>query len=205
MADLLLLSYNQKQIVEVKFGVFRLKKATNLVIKGSKVVSPMRVGIISDTHIQSLDGGIELAEKLLRGPFSAVDVILHAGDHIFPDLASCFYPLPWYSVRGNMDSPQPDFPPQRVVQLADTRIGMIHGWGAPSGIEKRVLESFSTADIDVLVFGHSHRPVCRRVGSVLLLNPGSPTDRRSAPHHTVGLLHIGQTGQGVEGEIIRID
>jgi ferredoxin len=91
---------------------------------------------------------------------------------------------------------------KRVVQLADTRIGMIHGWGAPNGIEKRVLDGFSAENIDVLVFGHSHRPVCRRAGSVLLLNPGSPTDRRSAPHHTVGLLHI---GQGVEGEIIRID
>ena len=163
----------------------------------------MKVGIISDTHIHSLDAGMKLAEKLFKGPFSAVDVILHAGDHTFSDLASCFYPLPWYSVRGNMDLPQPDFPLQRVVQLADTRIGMVHGWGAPNGIEKRVLDSFSAENIDVLVFGHSHRPVCRRVGSVLLLNPGSPTDRRSAPHHTVGLLHIGQGG--VEGEIIRID
>jgi len=162
----------------------------------------MRVGIISDTHIHSLDAGTKLAEKLLRGPFSAVDVILHAGDHTFSDLASCFYPLPWYSVQGNMDLPQSGFPLQRVVQLADTRIGMIHGWGAPNGIEKRVWDNFSAENIDVLVFGHSHRPVCRRVGSVLLLNPGSPTDRRSAPHHTVGLLHI---GQGVEGEIIRID
>ncbi len=162
----------------------------------------MKVGIISDTHIHSLDAGMKLAEKLFKGPFSAVDVILHAGDHTFSDLASCFYPLPWYSVRGNMDLPQPDFPLQRVVQLAETRIGMVHGWGAPSGIEKRVLDRFSAENIDVLVFGHSHRPVCRRVGSVLLLNPGSPTDRRSAPHHTVGLLHI---GQGVEGEIIRID
>jgi len=162
----------------------------------------MKVGIISDTHIHSLDAGMKLAEKLLRGPFSAVDVILHAGDHTFPDLASCFYPLPWHSVRGNMDSSQSGFPLQRVVFLADKRIGMIHGWGAPNGIEKRVLDSFSAENIDVLVFGHSHRPVCRRAGSVLLLNPGSPTDRRSAPHHTVGLLHI---DRGVEGEIVRID
>jgi putative phosphoesterase len=162
----------------------------------------MRVGIISDTHINSLDAGMKLAERLLRGPFSTADLILHAGDHTFPDLASCFYPLPWYSVQGNMDLPQSDFPRQRIVSLAGVRIGMIHGWGTPDGIERRVLDSFSMENIDVLVFGHSHLPVCRRVGSVLLINPGSPTDRRSAPHHTVGLLHI---DQGVEGEIIRID
>jgi len=79
---------------------------------------------------------------------------------------------------------------------------MTHGWGVLAGIEERVLESFSTDCLDVLVFGHSHRPVCRQDGSVLLLNPGSPTDRRSAPYHSVGLLHINSE---VKGEIIRID
>ena len=162
----------------------------------------MKVGILSDTHIHSLDAGMALAEKLLHGPFADVDVIIHAGDHIHPDLESCFYPLPWYSVRGNMDPPQVTFPLQRIVQLAEIRIGMIHGWGAPKGIEKRVMDSFATADIDVLVFGHSHRPVCRRIGTVLLLNPGSPTDRRSAPYHSVGILDIGRE---VSGEIIRLD
>ena len=88
------------------------------------------------------------------------------------------------------------------MQLDEVQVGMVHGWGAPNGIEKRVLNSFSSTDIDVLVFGHSHRPVCRKVGSVLLFNPGSPTDRRSAPYHSVGILHIGSE---VMGEIIRID
>ena len=68
--------------------------------------SKLRAGVISDTHIQSLEAGMTLAQALLQGPFAGIDVILHAGDHIHPDLASCFYPLPWYSVRGNMDSPQ---------------------------------------------------------------------------------------------------
>lgn len=161
----------------------------------------MQVGVLSDTHIHSLDAGIALAEKLLNGPFAEVDAILHAGDHVHPYLDSCFYPVPWYGVRGNMDL-QDNLPLQRIVKLAETRIGMVHGWGTPSGIEKRVLQSFSPAAIDVLVFGHSHRPVCRTVGSLLLFNPGSPTDRRSAPYHTVGLLNLGTK---VTGEIIRID
>lgn len=162
----------------------------------------MRVGILSDTHIHSLDAGMALAQKLLAGPFVDVDVILHAGDHVHPDLESCFYPLPWYGVCGNMDSSHGSLPIQRIVNIADVQIGMVHGWGAPTGIEKRVLNSFSSTNIDVLVFGHSHRPVCRKVGSVLLFNPGSPTDRRSAPYHTVGILHIDDE---VTGEIIRID
>ncbi|MDX2479651.1 MAG: metallophosphoesterase [Desulfuromusa sp.] len=162
----------------------------------------MQVGVLSDTHIHSLDAGIELAQKLLNGPFSAVDAILHAGDHVHADLETCFHPLPWYSVRGNMDGSEGRLPLQRIVKLNKIRIGMVHGWGTPTGIEKRVLGSFSGRDIDVLVFGHSHRPVCRKVGSILLFNPGSPTDRRSAPYHTVGLLHIGSE---VSGEIVQID
>lgn len=162
----------------------------------------MRVGIISDTHVHSLETGLILAEKLLNDPFSDIEAILHAGDHVHGDLDSCFYPIPWYSVRGNMDSSSDGLPTQRVVTLGETRIGMVHGWGSPSGIEKRVLSCFPANDIDVLVFGHSHQPLCRKVGSVLLINPGSPTDRRSAPYHTVGILNIGSE---VTGEIIRID
>ncbi len=162
----------------------------------------MRVGIISDTHINSLDAGMVLAEKLLKGSFSDIDAILHAGDHVHEDLQSCFSPLPWYCVRGNMDTSCDMLPTQRVVSLENTRIGMVHGWGPPDGIEKRVLGCFSVNEIDVLVFGHSHRPVCRNLGSVLLFNPGSPTDRRSAPYHTVGILNLGTE---ITGEIIRID
>ena len=162
----------------------------------------MKIGVLSDTHIHSLDAGIVLAEKLMGGPFAAVDAILHAGDHVHPDLESCFSPLPWYGVCGNMDSPHGRLPIQRIVELADVRIGMVHGWGMPNGIEKRVMGSFFGDDIDVLVFGHSHRPVCRQLGSILLFNPGSPTDRRSAPHHTVGILDLGNE---IKGEIICID
>ncbi len=162
----------------------------------------MRVGVLSDTHLHSLDAGMALAQRLLNGPFADVDAILHAGDHVFADLDSCFYPLPWYGVCGNMDAPHVHLPAQRIVELANVRIGMVHGWGRPNGIESRVLNSFSASEIDVLVFGHSHRPVCRQVGSVLLFNPGSPTDRRSAPYHTVGILNLGLE---ITGEIIRID
>ncbi len=162
----------------------------------------MKIGVLSDTHIDKLADGENLAKKLLNGPFVDVDIILHAGDHVLPELESCFYPLEWYGVCGNMDTPQSSLPYQRVINLAGIKIGMTHGFGAPSGIERRVMNSFSGADIDVLIFGHSHQPVCRQVGSLLLFNPGSATDRRSAPYHTVGMLHIDSV---VTGEIIRID
>ena len=162
----------------------------------------MKIGVLSDTHIHNIAAGTALAQRLLLGPFADVDVILHAGDHVLPELESCFYPLKWFGVCGNMDTPQSNLPLQRIIDLGGIKIGMTHGHGAPSGIERRVINSFIGDDIDVIIFGHSHQPVCRQVGSVLLFNPGSATDRRSAPYHTVGILHIDAS---VIGEIVRID
>ncbi len=162
----------------------------------------MKIGVLSDTHLHDFKTCSELADMLLNGPFSRVDAILHAGDIVWPDFGLCFAPIPWYGVCGNMDTPASSLPVRRIVTLNSVRIGMIHGWGAPAGIERRVLGEFSTDKIDVLVFGHSHFPVCHQVGSVLLLNPGSATDRRSAPHHTVGILNLGDE---ISGEIVSID
>jgi len=162
----------------------------------------MKVGVLSDTHIHTLDAGMILAQKLLNGPFADVDAIFHAGDLVLPDLDSCFYPIPWYGVRGNMDAAQDILPTQISMTLANKKVGMVHGWGAPHGLETRVVNLFSGLNLDVIIYGHSHRPVCHKVGSVLLFNPGSPTDRRSAPYHTVGILNL---NTAVTGEIIRID
>ncbi len=162
----------------------------------------MKIGVLSDTHILDLATGHELAARLLSGPFAEVEAILHAGDVVIPDLESCFYPLPWYGVRGNMDSHIVGLPESRVLHLAGKSIGMIHGWGAATGIEQRVATAFAGQNLDVLVFGHSHQPLCCKTGSVLLFNPGSATDRRSAEKHTAGILTLGAT---VTGEIIPID
>jgi len=40
----------------------------------------------------------------------------------------------------------------------------------------------------VVVFGHSHIPWLEDEEGLLLLNPGSPTDRRRQPEHTLALL-----------------
>lgn len=164
----------------------------------------MQVGVLSDTHIQRFEQAKELAERLLCGPFAEVETVLHAGDATIPEVEQSFYPLPWYAARGNMDHMLTDVPISQVVTLADKRIGLIHGWGSFANIERRVLQHFSGQDVDAVVFGHSHMPVCRKVGSLLLFNPGSATDRRSAPRHTVGLLRI-KVGTAIQAEIIPID
>ena len=164
----------------------------------------MKVGVLSDTHITHPEQARDLAEHLLNGPFAEVEAILHAGDAVVPDVEKAFYPLPWYAARGNMDHSLVDVPVSQVVSFADKRIGLIHGWGSLGHIEHRVMQHFYGQALDVIVFGHSHQPVCRKVGSLLLFNPGSATDRRSAPRHTVGILQVA-VGESVHAEIIPLD
>lgn len=162
----------------------------------------IRIGVISDTHFSSLDEGLEFFDDLLVGVFADVELILHAGDVVHPELLASITDRPIVAVRGNCDAAAPDLPQQRIVSRGGYRIGMIHGWGGLSDLEPRVRAAFAGEALDVLVYGHSHFPVCRREGSLLLINPGSPTDRRQAPFHSVALLTLGRR---VSGKIVNLD
>jgi len=105
-------------------------------------------------------------------------------------------------VRGNCDEAAPDLPEKRIYEAAGFRIGLIHGWGGPDGIVSNVLSSFADVPLDALVFGHSHYPLCRQNGHVLLFNPGSATDRRAAPFHSVGILTLAEK---LTGQIVNLD
>jgi len=164
----------------------------------------MLIGVLSDTHIHCQEQAQQLADYLLSGPFSEVEAILHAGDAVVHELAHCFYPIPWYAVRGNMDQALVDVPISRVVTFEDKKIGLIHGWGSIGNIQQRVMRHFAEEQLDAIVFGHSHMPVCRKVGSILLFNPGSAVDRRTAPQHTVGILKVEPNAE-ISAEIIPID
>ena len=94
-------------------------------------------------------------------------------------------------------------PVSRVVELGGVRIGMIHDSGALSGRAERMRRRFP--DSDVVVFGHSHTPMNEAgVGGQLLFNPGSPTQRRAQPVHTMGELRIVE-GALIDHRIIALD
>ena len=162
----------------------------------------MKLGILSDTHFTSLADGLHFMETLCVGPFSDVDLILHAGDIVHPDLLYCFNDRPVLAVRGNCDEPSTGLPERRIEEIAGYRIGLTHGWGPPKGIVGQVLGSFADEQLDVLVFGHTHYPFCRLCDDLLLINPGSAIDRRDAPYHSVGLLELGST---IQASIVNLD
>ncbi len=67
-------------------------------------------------------------------------------------------------------------------------MAMIHDSGRKQGRRRRLRRRFP--DARVVVFGHSHIPFLEDEDDFMLLNPGSPTDRRRQPNHTFALLHV---------------
>ncbi|MDQ3289129.1 MAG: metallophosphatase family protein [Pseudomonadota bacterium] len=125
-----------------------------------------RIGVISDTH------GLlrPQAAAFLQG----ADHILHGGDigreEILHALAAI---APLTAIRGNVDTGEwaAAVPETRQVVLAGLRVHLLH--------DRRNLDIDPDAeDIDIVVSGHSHRPLVEHRDGVLYLNPGSAGPRR---------------------------
>jgi putative phosphoesterase len=120
----------------------------------------------------------------------AADAILHAGDFMELSVFEALRALgpPVWAVRGNVDSAelQARLPLSRVVPFGDARIAMIHDAGPAQRRLERMRARFPEAD--VVVFGHSHLPMVQWSPDreFAIFNPGSPTERRRAPAHTMG-------------------
>jgi putative phosphoesterase len=119
----------------------------------------------------------------------SADLILHAGDFmelpVLRELEALGPPV--HAVRGNVDSPelQALLPATRVVEADGARIALIHDAGPAEGRLARLRNRFPRAD--AAVFGHSHMPLHEERDGFAIFNPGSPTERRRAPGHTMGI------------------
>jgi hypothetical protein len=151
------------------------------------------VGLISDTHGRVRPDALEA----LRG----ADLILHAGDvggrKVVEALARI---APVRAVRGNTDDPHdPDLADRVDLVVAGMRVHVSHGHELAHPTPERLAARY---DADVIVFGHTHVAVVDRVGSTLVVNPGSAGPARFGGQVSVGRLVI--TARGVEAEIITL-
>jgi putative phosphoesterase len=163
----------------------------------------MLIAVISDTHLPR--GARRLPDACLERIASA-DLLLHAGDlmtvEVLRELEAIGPPV--IAVHGNMDSAELRrlLPAERVVEAGGARIAMVHDAGPRAGRLDRLRRRYGDR-ADAVVFGHSHVPLHERApDGFQIFNPGSPTERRRAPVHTMG---IARTGSGtLEFELIEL-
>ena len=140
-------------------------------------------GIISDTH-SFLDPALEVH-------FAGVDHILHAGDIGSPSVLDTLNSwAPTLAVKGNIDGGDLHFLPLEIDEVfAGKRIVVRHIAGnpfRPNARARRILETVP----DVLIVGHSHIPVFRRVGTTLWINPGAAGRHGFHQERCAAFLHI---------------
>ncbi|MFL5845428.1 MAG: metallophosphoesterase family protein [Solirubrobacteraceae bacterium] len=163
----------------------------------------MRLALVSDTHLPR--GARRVPDACVRHLRSA-DLILHAGDFSAVEVLDWLEGLgpPVAAVHGNVDSAalRDRVPERRVVDAGGARIGMVHDAGPAKGRLDRMRRAFPQAD--AVVFGHSHIPLHETAtDGFQIFNPGSPTDRRRQPVHTMGLATV--TSGRVRFELLALE
>jgi putative phosphoesterase len=150
----------------------------------------MRIAVISDTHMPR--GNRALPARAVM-ELREADAILHGGDFMRAEVLELLQGLgpPVHGIHGNVDDEalRRMLPAARVVELGGVRIGMVHDAGPRQGRLARM--RFRFKDADAVVFGHSHLPLHEAdADGFQIFNPGSPTERRSAPTHTMGIASV---------------
>ena len=161
----------------------------------------MQIAIISDTHLPR--GARQLPGACVER-LRAADMILHAGDlSTLAVLRELEVYGPVVAVYGNVDDRRirAALPATAEIEAAGAIIALIHDAGPAEGRLGRLRRRFPQAD--AVVFGHSHLPLHERAeDGFQIFNPGSPTERRRAPAHTMGMAGVDE-GR-VEFELIAL-
>ncbi len=156
------------------------------------------IAVLSDTHLSNVTGEFE---KIHEQYLSDKDYILHAGDFVSIRVVKFLEGANFHGVQGNMDPVEvrAALPVKKVIKVGSFRLGLIHGWGSPKGLEERLLPEFQ--GVDAIIYGHSHRPANHLREGVLLFNPGTAGGHILSSNRTMGILRI---GDDIRGEIINI-
>jgi uncharacterized protein len=148
------------------------------------------IAVISDTHMPR--GARRLPDACVERIASA-ELVLHAGDvmtaPVLAEIESIGPPV--VAVQGNMDDAElrRRLPLERVVEVGGARIAMAHDAGPRLRRFERLRTRFGDR-ADAVVFGHSHLPLHEERDGFQIFNPGSPTERRRAPRHTMGMARV---------------
>lgn len=151
-------------------------------------------GLISDTH--------GLLRPQVHTALEGVDIIIHAGDvggHEILDQLRIIAPV--HAVHGNTDrADDPDLPATLKLSLGSFLLHVSHGHELANPTPAKLAASYTEP---IIVYGHTHRPMVKRIGEQLVINPGAAGQRRFDIVPSVALLRI--NGAEAEVEIVPLD
>ena len=138
----------------------------------------MKIAVISDTHVRK---HMDKIEKLITKLLKDVDLVIHAGDYtsnkVIPYIKKYHR---FVGVYGNNDKAETrsKVKEKEIITLGKYKIGVYHGHGSKKNTLDNVYEIFKDDSLDIIIFGHSHKPFITTKNKTLVINPGSPTSKR---------------------------
>lgn len=151
---------------------------------------PLKIGVLGDTHRSSRNPRA-LPIGMLR-TLETCDIIFHTGDVNAPWVLRELEKLgPVRAVRGNNEEPplSRDLPLELYFRAGNVRIGLMHGHHLGKTARQNTLAHMGGV-VDLAIYGHSHVPEIAEHSGLLMVNPGSPTQRRYQPEHTFAMVTI---------------
>jgi uncharacterized protein len=146
----------------------------------------MRIGVISDTH--------DFLDPRIPRLFVGVEHILHAGDIGRPSIVLELEQVaPVTAVAGNTDDPGYHYRPMQAVELAGREFIVQHIVN-PHAPPETIRDLLARERLDVMVFGHTHKPFCQSIGGTLFFNPGYAGKSRFRLERSVAILHCAEGG-----------
>lgn len=159
----------------------------------------MKILIVSDTHRQN-GNCLRVIEKV-----KPIDLLVHCGDvegseKIIADAAGC----PMYIVRGNNDFLS-NMPREKEFMIGRYKVWLTHGHNYYISMNYETIKAeASDRGVDIVMCGHTHKPVVDISKEITLVNPGSMSyprqegrrpsyiimeiDREDVPHYTINYL-----------------
>ena len=146
------------------------------------------ISVLSDTH---LTGAKQLPAVVVRA-IARGDMTIHAGDISTRDALAEIEAIgpPVHAVQGNVDDPSlcRTLPAELHLEIESVHLVVLHDAGGAAGRLSRLRRRFP--DADAVIFGHSHMPLHETDDGFQIFNPGSPTQRRRAPRHSMGVAEV---------------
>jgi putative phosphoesterase len=147
------------------------------------------IAVIADTHLPR--GSRRLPDACVRR-IQGADLLIHLGDFstltAYEEIAALGPKL--VAVHGNVDDGEVTrlLPERAEFDAGGAHLALIHNAGPARGRLGRMRKLFPEAD--AVLFGHSHMPLHEKEDGFQIFNPGSPTERRRAPSHTMGIATV---------------
>jgi uncharacterized protein len=149
-----------------------------------------KIGVISDTH--------GLLRSKVEEQLGKSDIIIHAGDIGCIEIIDSLRQIaPVYAVRGNVDKEKwaDEFPEIFDLEIFNKKIFVIHNI--------RDVNINSENSHDIVISGHSHKPLIKEANGTIFINPGSAGKRRFNLPVSIGQISI--VGDNLSAKIIELE